>query len=585
MTRSLPRAFVPAPHIPSDAPFTPEQRVWLGGFLSGLTAKLKAEDTGGPSRPPVSVLYGTQTGNAESLANDLAGTLKGQGVPVSLRSLGDVALDEVAGMGRVLVVCSTYGEGEMPDDAALFWDAFRDSTTRLEGLQFGVLALGDTGYDDFCQAGKDIDTRFEQLGARRLLDRVDCDVDYDDPAAAWTAEALAVLADLDGAAATAAAAGSVTEAPAKKKPKWTRKTPYPSVLAVSRRLSGAGSSKDIRHFEFALDDPDISYVAGDALGVIPLNDPELVAALIEYFGVEPDHDVAGRPLRDVLMCDVEIASPSKDLLNELARRAPDSELGRGVHSPDKAAFDRWLWGQDVLEWLEGGPVIALEEFLPLLRPLQHRSYSISSSPLATPGRVALTIAAVRYRRGRRSRGGVCSTFLADRLAVGDTAGIFTSPNNAFRTPADGDTPMIMVGPGTGIAPFRAFLQERRATGASGRNWLFFGDQHRKDDFLYEDELTEMVDSGLLDRLDLAFSRDQANKIYVQTRMHEHGAELFSWLAEGAHFYVCGDATYMAKDVDAALHEIVATHGGMDAEDAAGYVATMRKEKRYVRDVY
>ena len=586
MTRALPTAFVPAPHIPSDAPFTLEQRVWLGGFLSGLTAKLKAEEDTGPTRPPVSVLYGSQTGNAEGLANDLAGSLKAQGVPVSLASLDDVAPDAVSALGRVLVICSTYGEGEMPDNASLFWEAFReDAMPRLEGLQFGVLALGDTGYDDFCQSGKDLDTRFEQLGARRLLERVDCDVDYDDPAAGWIAAALAVLADLDGAAATAAAAGSVTEAPAKKKPKWTRKRPYPSVLAMSARLSGPGSGKDIRHYEFALDDPDLVYAAGDALGVVPLNDPALVGALIARFGADPEQDHGGRPLREVLTHAVEIATPSRDLLNELARRAPGSELARGVNSPDKVAFDRWLRGRDVLELLENGPAIALEEFLPLLRPLQHRAYSISSSPLAEPGRVGLTVAAVRYLRGNRDRGGVCSTFLADRLAVGDTAGIFVSPNTAFRPPADGDTPMIMVGPGTGIAPFRAFLQERRATGARGRNWLFFGDQHVAHDFLYREELTAMRDSGLLDRLDLAFSRDQREKIYVQTRMREHGAELFSWLADGAHFYVCGDATHMAKDVDAALHEIVARHGGMPPDDANDYVAAMRKEKRYVRDVY
>ena len=586
MTRVLPTAFVPAPHIPGDAPFTPEQRVWLGGFLSGLTAKLKAEEDSGPTRPPVTVLHGSQTGNAEGLAGDLAGALKAQGVPVTLKSLGDVGVDEVPAMGRVLIVCSTYGEGEMPDSAELFWDGFReDAMPRLEGLWFAVLSLGDTGYDDFCQAGKDLDTRFEQLGARRLIDRVDCDVDYDDPAAAWIAEALAVLADLDGAAATAAAAGSVTDAPAKKKPKWSRKNPYPSVLAESRRLSGPGSAKDIHHFEFALDDPDLAYAAGDALGVVPLNDPALVAALLERFAADPEHDVAGRPLRQVLMHDVEIATPSKDLLNELARRAPESDLARGVHSHDRAALDRWIWGRDVLELLEDHPPLGIDEFLPLLRPLQHRSYSISSSPLAAPGRVALTIASVRYERGRRARGGVCSTFLADRLAVGETAGVFVSPNTTFRPPADGDTPMVMVGPGTGIAPFRAFLQERRETGARGRNWLFFGDQHRAHDFLYEDELTEMADQGVLHRLDLAFSRDQADKIYVQTRMREHGAELFSWLAGGAHFYVCGDATHMAKDVDAALHEVVARHGAMDADDAADYVATMRKEKRYVRDVY
>ncbi|MEE2030969.1 sulfite reductase subunit alpha, partial [Rhodococcus chondri] len=380
----------------------------------------------------------------------------------------------------------------------------------------------------------------------------------------------------------------VAPAPARAKSQWTRKNPYPATLTTNRLLSGDGSGKEIRHYEFALAGSGLEYEAGDALNVVPVNDTALVQALLDRLcldgGVVPDgHDDT---LANLLTYRFEITAPSVDLLEEVEKRTGNDELTYVLRHGDKAALDEWLWGRDILDVLslEPTPELSAEEFVGLLKPLQHRAYSISSSPNAADGSVHLTVASVRYGTDERERRGVCSTFLADRCGDG-TVGIFVSKNKSFRVPADDTAPMIMVGPGTGIAPFRGFLQERRARGATGKNWLFFGDQKRSTDFVYEDELTEFVDAGVLTRLDLAFSRDQAEKIYVQTRMREHGAELFAWLEEGGHFYICGDALRMAKDVDTALHEIVAEHGGMSSEQAAEYVTTLKREKRYVRDVY
>ncbi|MFB7875733.1 sulfite reductase flavoprotein subunit alpha [Nocardia sp. NPDC056064] len=575
-------------YIPEDAPFNEDQRAWLSGFLAGLHSRLAMNlsappaavtDTGAP-RPPLRILYGTQTGNAEGVAGDAAAAAKAQGFDATVSGLDEIALDEFAGLKYVLIITSTYGEGEMPDNAELFWDALSATTApRLEGVAYGVLALGDTGYDGFCQAGKLIDTRLEQLGAHRIVGRADCDIDYETAAAEWVHSAVSTLVTLAGASGNPGTPPPSTVA----RSGWTRKNPYPALLPVNRVLSGAGSGKEIRHFEFALADSGIVYEAGDALAVVPENDPALVAAITEHFRVSPDTLVDGEPLGELLGHRYEISTPSKDLLSEVESRAEHEELSHVLRGGVKEVLDRWLYGKDILDILRiGGDALSLEEFVGLLKPLVHRAYSISSSSLAHPDHIHLTVASVRYQGAGRERGGVCSTFLADRS---EGAKIFLQPNKHFRVPGDDDAPMIMVGPGTGIAPFRAFLQEREQRGAQGRNWLFFGDQHREHDYIYADELTGWHDSGVLNRLDLAFSRDQAEKIYVQTRMREHGAELFAWLEEGGHFYVCGDATRMAKDVDKALHALVAEHGGLDADGADAYVNTLKREKRYVRDVY
>ena len=582
------------PFIPEDAPFSPEQRVWLAGFLAGVRASTVDGSEAAARTPQLAlhVLVGTQTGTAEAIAEDLGRAASGYGVATTTTGLDDVEVDKLPSMGHLVVITSTYGEGEMPDNAELFWEALQASTApRLDGLKFSVLALGDSGYDGFCQAGKLIDTRLEQLGAERVLARVDCDVDYEEPAAAWTTQALSLFGALapataDGTPAPAVPAAAPAKKPGRTRSPWTRKTPFGATLAVNRVLSGAASSKEIRHYEFDLADSGIEYAAGDALGVMPSNDPALVDAIIAELDADADDAVDGSTLAERLTNGFEIRTPSKDLVAELAERAPDSELAGILALAQAETLDSWLRDRDILDLLRSTSVrFDADTLVDVLRPLQHRAYSISSSPLAADGRVHLTVASVRYAVGERVHGGVASTHLADSVAEGGTSGIFVSANAAFRVPSDDDAPLIMVGPGTGIAPFRSFLQERRERGATGRNWLFFGDQHRAHDFIYEDELGELLTGGVLDRLDLAFSRDQREKVYVQTRMRENGKELYAWLEEGGHFAVCGDASRMAKDVDQALHELIAEHGGRSMEAAAEYVHTLKREKRYIRDVY
>ncbi|MGQ2917315.1 sulfite reductase subunit alpha [Rhizobium oryzihabitans] len=584
------------PYIPQDAPFNGDQRAWLSGFLAGLHSRtaigLETSVTAAAQKAAASVLnvlVGTQTGNAEALAMDIAAAARAQGMQPVVTALDDVSMAGLSGMKRVIVVTSTYGEGEMPDNAQLFWEALAaENAPRLDEMNFAVLALGDTGYDGFCQAGKLIDTRFEQLGGKRMKTRIDCDIDFEDVAAAWIDETLPLARAIDGGNA-AVAMPVVTEPPARAKQGWNRKNPYSAEVSVNRLLSGPASSKEIRHYEFDLGESGLDYEAGDALGVVPLNDPKLVGALLERFGAGTDSEVAGlgRPIGDALLNMFEISTPSRELVAEIGKRAGHEELSHILANGDREQLSAFLWSKDILDLLDlgGKSVFDLAEFVTFLKPLQHRAYSISSSPLVAENGVHLTIASVRYRAEGRERGGVCSTYLADRVEAGQNAGIFVSPNKAFRVPQDNDAPIIMVGPGTGIAPFRAFLQERQARGAKGRNWLFFGDQHRQSDFIYENELGDMSRDGVLTRLDLAFSRDQAEKIYVQTRMRQNGKALYQWLEEGGYFYVCGDATRMAKDVDDALHRIVIDEAGISAEAASDYVNRLKREKRYLRDVY
>nr|WP_296775022.1 sulfite reductase subunit alpha [Rhodococcus sp. (in: high G+C Gram-positive bacteria)] len=590
------------PYIPEDAPFTGDQRAWLSGFLAGLHSKLAMPTAGGgladavTTAPavPLQILYGSQTGNAEALAQDAADLARTHGMDPHVASLDVIDMNALSAVRRLLVVTSTYGEGEMPDNAQLFWDAVAaDSAPRLEGLYFSVMALGDTSYDGYCKAGKDIDARLEALGATRTADRLDCDVEYEDAAATWLESTVPAIAAVDGGTATDAApkvAAKPAKAPTKRSP-WNRKNPYRASVLANRVLSGPESSKEVRHYAFSLGDSGLAYEAGDGLGVKPINNPELVDALIGRLRAAPDTTVTvkGSEQRfdELLTHSYEIGVPSMDLVEFIAERSGDDELAHVLATGDREALDAWTWGKDVLDVLALDDKLALDptELLELLRPLQHRVYSISSSPLAHEGTVHLTVASVRYRSAERDRGGVCSTFLADRVSEGESAGVFLSANKSFRLPADDDAPVVMVGPGTGIAPFRAFLHERRARSASGRNWLFFGDQHRAEDFIYEDELDGLSRDGVLSRLDLAFSRDQAEKIYVQNRMRESGKELYGWLEEGGYFYVCGDATRMAKDVDSALHEVIAEHGGRSADQAEDYVAELKRSKRYLRDVY
>ena len=581
------------PYIPEDAPFNGEQKYWLAGFLAGLHSRLlvledkqTAPAAGASATTQLHILFGSQTGNAEVLAQTAAKAARAKGLVPVVQALGEVDLDVFATMRHVLIVTSTYGEGEMPDNAQLFWQAISASTApRLEQMHFAVLAIGDTGYDGFCQAGKFIDMRLEQLGAKRVVDRIDCDIDYEEPSSEWIGSAMPQFAASAGSSGTVLE--SAPEAPVI--PGSNKQNPYAAALVTNKRLSGEQSAKDIRHFEFDLSDSGLKYEAGDALGVIPVNDAGLVSLLLSELKADYETPVPGfdRNLGDLLTYQFEISEPSRKLIEWVGQHTTNQELLHVLQHDDKDTLANWLWGKDTLDLLqlELKRSLSVPELVAMLRPLQHRAYSISSSSKAHPNQVHLTIASVRYHSGGRERKGVCSTYLAERVRRGEKPAIFISPNKAFRVPANNNAPLIMVGPGTGIAPFRAFLQERQATGAEGKNWLFFGDQHQEHDYIYADELAGWQQSGLLTHLDLAFSRDQEEKIYVQNRMLEKGAELYAWLQEGAYFYVCGDPSRMAKDVDAALYEVVRQFGGLSSERAAAYIDQLKKDKRYLRDVY
>ncbi|OBF32746.1 sulfite reductase subunit alpha [Mycolicibacterium peregrinum] len=509
------------------------------------------------------VAYGTDMGNAEDAAMSFAEATTAAGIPAEAVELNQVELSQLSTATHFIVVTSTFGDGEFPDTATLFWEAISASTERLEHMSFAILALGDTSYELFCNAGKLLDARLEELGATRLADRVDVDGYYEEPAAAWTTDLVKQLIAAQSGPAAAVSGVEAVAAVAAEPPLrgQERNRPFAAPLAVNRLLTAAESDKEVRHYELDLTGSGIAYQAGDSLAVHPVNDPDLVAAILAELQVGPEHRVGDseETLGVLLTEHLEIRTPSR-ALQELAGTA--------------------AYGEDVLDLIRRTD-LTVDEVVDTLRPLQFRDYSIASSPLTHPDHVHLTVATVRYPGADRRHGGVASTYLAERTA---TVQVHLRPNHHFRLPA-GDVPIIMIGPGTGIAPFRAFLQERQAAAAPGRSWLFFGDRRRSTDFLYGEELTEFVESGTLTRLDLAFSRDQDTKVYVQHRMRAHSAELFAWLQDGAHLYVCGDADQMAKDVDATLHEIVAESGGMDADTAHAYVNDLIKTHRYLRDVY
>ena len=595
----------PMPYIPATAPFTPEQRAWLNGYLAGLfsDANLAVElpGNGAPSKQaePLLVMFGSQSGSAEGLAKRFAKDARERGFAPRTLALNDYAKADLAHEPRLIIITSTWGDGEPPDNALECWSWLNsDTAPKLDQLNFAVLGLGDRNYSDFCGAGKKFDERLVALGAKRLIARGECDVDYEASAKSWMDGVWPALQSISTETLAPIAAPeeskeSIIPATENTLATYNRNHPFPARLKTNRKLNKPGSTKDTRHFEIVLEGSGLSYEVGDALGVFPKNDPVLVEELLAALGCkgeEPVKDAHGRDssLHTALLNTFVITQPPPSLVKEAATRAGNSELLALLDPARKADFDKWIWGREVMDVLKSCPAatFAPQEFCGFLRKLGPRLYSISSSPKAHPGEVHLTVAAVRYESHGRVRKGVCSTWLADRVALDESpVPVFVQTSHGFRLPKNGDTPIIMVGPGTGIAPFRAFIEERRAMGATGKSWLFFGDQQRATDFLYEEELAAWHHDGSLTRLDLAFSRDQAEKIYVQDRMREHAGEIGSWLEAGAHFYVCGDAKRMAKDVDAALREIIAKAGGKSTEQAAEVVAKLKTDLRYQRDVY
>ena len=566
-----------------------QQLAWVSGYLYGLSqAGSQPAVTGAAAATPsgsLTILYGSQTGNAKGVASAIKAQAEARGLPVTLTSMADYKPKQLKKETHLLVVVSTYGEGEPPESAVDLYEQLKKGKVgKLEGLKFAVLGLGDSSYEFFCQTGKDFDSLLTKAGADRVHELASLDVDYQDAAKAWGEQALnAIAATLSAGPAGSSVASAVQQAVGHSQ--YSKENPFPARLSVNQKITGRDSTKDIRHIEISLEESGIRYQPGDALGIWFDNDADLVGEVLALAHLSGDEATARGSLREVLSRELELTRLHGGFITGLAEISDNAALKD--LAGDKAQVNALVASAQVVDVLKRFPTaLTAEQLLGLLRPLTPRLYSIASSQSEVEEEVHLTVGVVRYpQEDGTVRSGAASSYLADRLPEDAEVRVFVEHNDNFRLPANPDTPVIMVGPGTGIAPFRAFLQEREAQGADGKNWLFFGNPHFTQDFLYQVEWQRYVKSGLLSKISLAFSRDQANKIYVQDRLREAGLELYQWLEAGAHFYVCGDANHMAKDVQEALLDVIAEHGQKSREEAEEYLSELRRAKRYQRDVY
>lgn len=566
-----------------------QQLAWVSGYLYGLSlAGSQPAVTGTAAAAPsgnLTILYGSQTGNAKGVASAIKAQAEARGLPVTLTSMADYKPKQLKKETHLLVVVSTYGEGEPPESAVDLYEQLKKGKVgKLEGLKFAVLGLGDSSYEFFCQTGKDFDSLLTKAGADRVHELASLDVDYQDAAKAWGEQALnAIAATLSAGPAGSSVASAVQQAVGHSQ--YSKENPFPARLSVNQKITGRDSTKDIRHIEISLEESSIRYQPGDALGIWFDNDADLVGEVLALAHLSGDEATARGSLREVLSRELELTRLHGGFITGLAEISDNAALKD--LAGDKAQVNALVASAQVVDVLKRFPTaLAAEQLIGLLRPLTPRLYSIASSQSEVEEEVHLTVGVVRYpQEDGTVRSGAASSYLADRLPEDAEVRVFVEHNDNFRLPQNPDTPVIMVGPGTGIAPFRAFLQEREAQGADGKNWLFFGNPHFTQDFLYQVEWQRYVKSGLLSKISLAFSRDQANKIYVQDRLREAGLELYQWLEAGAHFYVCGDANHMAKDVQEALLDVIAEHGQKSREEAEEYLSELRRAKRYQRDVY
>ncbi|WFB56107.1 assimilatory sulfite reductase (NADPH) flavoprotein subunit [Paenibacillus sp. BR1-192] len=587
---------------------TESQRTWLSGFIAALqgtaaaaavTASPQASAAAAVSAPVVSapkevtVLYGSQTGNGHGLSKKLSKKLEEVGLQVTMSSMSDFKPNNLKKLQNLLIIVSTHGEGEPPDNAIPFYEFLHGKRApQVENLQYSVLALGDTSYEFFCQTGKDFDKRLEELGGKRLTPRVDCDVDFDESAAEWMNQVLLSLNEA-GAGSSAVEHVSAVALTDSTESEYSRSNPFQAEILENLNLNGRGSDRETRHIEISLEGSNLQYEPGDSLGIYPENHPQLVDDLIAEMGWNADEAVVvnksgeARTLRDALLRQYEITVLTKPLIEQAAKLSGSEGLRKLLEPGHEQELRAYIEERDLLDLVQdyGLQQVAASDFVSILRKIPARLYSIASSSKAFPDEVHVTVRTVRYEAHGRNRYGVCSVQLAERLEAGDSLPVYIQHNPNFKLPENPDTPIIMIGPGTGVAPFRAFLGEREETGAEGKSWLFYGDQHFTTDFLYQIEWQRWLKDGVLTRMDVAFSRDTDKKVYVQHRMLENSKELYQWLQEGACVYVCGDEKKMAHDVHSALGSILEQEGGMSPEEAAEYLTLMQQQKRYQRDVY